>query len=178
MNENVQVKVFIGVILLTFVGALSYKENFSLKAKDVKYQNVIDEAKELRANALIDQFNEQELEKERCRYLISNIQWQQQDGSRDWYIIENNKVIYIYSGYSFPQNYPHDCSYQQKGVINQNYQYRQRYTNGTSRIITTYSTFENGRLVIYKKNLEGQGKVKKKMYKPFSGHFKGWRTKN
>ena len=46
MNENVQVKVFIGVILLTFVGALYYKENFSLKAKDVKYQNAIDEAKE------------------------------------------------------------------------------------------------------------------------------------
>ena len=177
MNENVQVKVFIGVILLTFVGALYYKENFSLKAKDVKYQNVIDEAKEFSANALIDKFNEQELEKERCRYLISNIQWEDMIGN-DWHIIENNKVIYIYSPYNYPQSYPESCSYQQKGVINQNYQYRQRYTNGTSRIITTYSTFENGRLVIYKKNLEGQGRVEKKIYKPFSGHFKGFRRKN
>ena len=124
------------------------------------------------ANALMDQFNEQELEKERCRYLISNIQWEDMIGN-DWHIIENNKVIYIYSPYNYPQSYPESCSYQQKGIINQNYQYKQNYTNGTSRIITTYSTFEKGRLVIYKKNLKGQGRVEKIIYRPFSGHYKG-----
>ena len=53
----------------------------------------------------MDQFNEQELEKERCRYLISNIQWEDMIGN-DWHIIENNKVIYIYSPYNYPQGYP------------------------------------------------------------------------
>ena len=44
MSDTVQIKVFFGIILLAFFGGLYYRDNLSPKAKDIKYENAINEA--------------------------------------------------------------------------------------------------------------------------------------
>ena len=44
MSDNVQIKVFFGIILLAFFGGLYYRDNLSPKAKDIKYEDAINEA--------------------------------------------------------------------------------------------------------------------------------------
>ncbi len=44
MSDNVQIKVFFGIILLAFLGGLYYRDNLSPKAKDIKYEDAINEA--------------------------------------------------------------------------------------------------------------------------------------
>ena len=44
MSENVQIKVFFGIVLLAFFGGLYYRDNLSPKAKDQKFLKDSDEA--------------------------------------------------------------------------------------------------------------------------------------
>ena len=44
MSDNVQIKVFFGIVLLAFFGGLYYRDNLSPKAKDIKYEDAINEA--------------------------------------------------------------------------------------------------------------------------------------
>ncbi len=44
MSENVQIKIFFGIVLLAFFGGLYYKDNLSPKAKDQKFLKDSDEA--------------------------------------------------------------------------------------------------------------------------------------
>jgi len=44
MNDNVQIKVFFGIILLAFFGGLYYRDNLSPDAKDEVIQETINEA--------------------------------------------------------------------------------------------------------------------------------------
>ena len=44
MSDNVQIKVFFGIILLAFFGGLYYRDNLSPDAKDETIQETINEA--------------------------------------------------------------------------------------------------------------------------------------
>ncbi len=44
MTDNVQIKVFFGIVLLAFFGAFYFRDNLSPKAKDIKYEDAINEA--------------------------------------------------------------------------------------------------------------------------------------
>ena len=44
MSDNVQIKVFFGILLLAFFGGLYYRDNISPKAKDQKFLKDSDEA--------------------------------------------------------------------------------------------------------------------------------------
>ena len=44
MSNNIQIKIFFGIVLLAFFGAFYYRDNLSPKAKDQKFLKDSDEA--------------------------------------------------------------------------------------------------------------------------------------
>ncbi|MEC7136945.1 MAG: hypothetical protein VXW51_04240 [Pseudomonadota bacterium] len=126
---------------------------------------------------LINEYNQQQntIKKKEatCRYLIKNIEWD--GGSRRWYYVQNNKVIKIKNPWNFPSQQPNPCFYFQIGIINQEYQYKSNDFNDAlnksreeyNRTINTFSRYENGVLVIYNKNSNGNGNIEKIITKPY-----------
>ena len=113
---------------------------------------------------LIDEYNQQKLEKNKCTYYAKNIEWKSQYNTYHYHI-DNNKIIYVTS-YGLPYLNPDSARCKQIGILNQEYR---RKEPGWSDYyyVTTFSRFENGNLVIYEKR---QGyKVEKEIYYRFRG---------
>ena len=94
------------------------------------------------ANDLIDKYNQQEEEKNICRYYRKNINWikVKYNNWKEYYFLKkNNEIIEVYRIHG-------GWKCKKVGKLMENYTYRD-----DNVLITNYFIFENGNLVKYKK---------------------------
>ncbi len=118
---------------------------------------------------LIDEYNQQKADKNRCIYYAKNLQWKEKDW-HNYLFIDNNKIIKVDGWNAQPFLKPETASCKQIGILNQEYRSKDKGFFFDYGFVTTFSRFENGKngnLVIYSK--KENSRVVKKIFLKFRG---------